>query len=44
MYDKKIKERERDHVDYLGNGIESIGVCLQRENKSILNRLLPLGN
>ncbi len=31
---KKIKERERDHVDCLGNGIESIG-CLSAERKQI---------
>ncbi len=31
MYEK-IKERERDHVDCLGNGIESIG-CLSAERK-----------
>jgi hypothetical protein len=40
---ERERERDRDHVVW-GMQLRAWGVCLQRENKSILNRLLPLGN
>jgi hypothetical protein len=44
MYEKKSKRERGIMLIVWGMELRALGVCLQRENKSILNRLLPLGN
>jgi hypothetical protein len=44
MYGKKSKRERGIMFIVWGMELRALGICLQRENKSILNRLLPLGN
>jgi hypothetical protein len=44
MYEKKSTRERGIMLIVWGMELTALGVCLQRENKSILNRLLPLGN